>query len=50
MKQHAFAAAADAHDVPPGAYQLVVGFYDLQTGQRFGPEYDIATVDVSDER
>jgi hypothetical protein len=33
-------------DVPPGRYQLVVGFYDLQTGVPFGPAFDLGVVEV----
>ena len=33
-------------DVPVGEYNLVVGFYDLTTGQRFGDEYQLSTVEV----
>jgi hypothetical protein len=32
--------------VPPGEYHLVVGFYDLASGARFGPEYDLGPVIV----
>lgn len=37
---------AVGEDVPPGAYDLVAGLYDLQNGQRFGDEYDLGTVTV----
>ncbi|MCB8944603.1 MAG: hypothetical protein H6658_12705 [Ardenticatenaceae bacterium] len=33
-------------DVTPGAYSLVIGFYDLVTGQRWGDEYQLGTVEV----
>ena len=33
-------------DVPAGRYNLVVGFYDLATGQRFGQEYFLGTIEV----
>jgi hypothetical protein len=33
-------------NVPPGEYHLVVGFYDLASGVRFGPEYDLGLVTV----
>lgn len=33
-------------DLRPDSYTLVVGFYDLTTGQRFGNEYDLGTVEV----
>ncbi len=33
-------------DIEPGSYDLVVGFYDLAEGQRFGQEYFLETVEV----
>jgi hypothetical protein len=33
-------------DVPPGQYNLVVGFYDLTTGERFGSEHILDTIEV----
>lgn len=33
--------------VPAGRYQLVTGFYELESGQRFGSEYHLATVEVT---
>jgi hypothetical protein len=33
-------------DVTSGEYDLSVGFYDLDTGQRIGREYSIGTVEV----
>lgn len=33
-------------DVPPGRYRLVVGLYELGSGQRFGPENDLGLVTV----
>jgi 4-amino-4-deoxy-L-arabinose transferase-like glycosyltransferase len=36
-------------EVPPGSYHLVVGLYDLTTGQRLGAEYDIAEIEVTAE-
>lgn len=35
-----------ADDVSAGAYDLVVGFYDLSSGQRYGDEYHLGTVTV----
>lgn len=34
-------------DMPPGAYTLVVGMYDLVTGQRVGDEYTLPGLEVS---
>ena len=34
------------NDIEAGNYELVVGFYDLATGQRFGPEYHLETVEI----
>lgn len=34
-------------DLPTGPYELYVGFYDLQSGERFGVEYLLETVTVS---
>ena len=33
-------------DVPAGTYDLVVGFYDLNSGQRFGSEHFLTTIEV----
>ena len=33
--------------VPPGAYVLATGFYDLASGERFGPEYELGPVEVA---
>ncbi|MCP4361963.1 MAG: hypothetical protein GY796_28465 [Chloroflexi bacterium] len=33
-------------DISPGTYDLVVGFYDLASGQRVGEEYLLQTVEV----
>lgn len=33
-------------ELPPGRYRLVVGFYELETGMRFGPEHDLGPVTV----
>jgi 4-amino-4-deoxy-L-arabinose transferase-like glycosyltransferase len=33
-------------DLPPGRYRLIVGFYDLQNGERIGPENDLGLVTV----
>ncbi|HSM55874.1 MAG TPA: hypothetical protein VK879_06940 [Candidatus Sulfomarinibacteraceae bacterium] len=33
-------------DVAPGIYELVVGFYDLHSGQRVGPEHNLGAVEV----
>lgn len=33
-------------EIAPGSYDLVVGFYDLASGQRFGPEFFLETVEV----
>jgi hypothetical protein len=33
-------------DMRPGQYNLVVGFYDLLSGERFGSEYFLGTVEV----
>ena len=34
-------------DVEPGHYNLVVGFYDLRSGERFGDEHFLGIVEVS---
>lgn len=34
-------------EVPPGSYHLVAGLYDLETGQRLGPDYNLADIEVS---
>ncbi len=34
-------------DVPAGSYNLVVGFYDINTGDRFGDELPLGIVEVS---
>jgi hypothetical protein len=33
-------------EVAPGQYQLVVGWYDLTSGQRLGDEHTIGTIEV----
>ncbi len=33
-------------DISPGSYELVVGFYDLDSGERFGSEFSIGTIEV----
>ena len=33
-------------DLPAGQYTLVVGLYDLSTGQRVGREYNLGDVEV----
>lgn len=37
-------------DLTPGEYNLVVGFYDLTSGQRFGNEYPLGVVKVVDDQ
>ena len=34
-------------DTPAGTYNLVVGFYDLETGARFGTEWEVEMVNVT---
>jgi hypothetical protein len=33
-------------DVPAGSYDLVVGFYNIDSGERFGNEFPLGTVEV----
>jgi hypothetical protein len=33
-------------DLPTGQYTLVVGLYDLSTGQRFGDEHNLGVIEV----
>jgi hypothetical protein len=37
-------------DMAPGEYNLIVGFYDLVSGQRFGSEYLLGPVKVLDDQ
>jgi len=37
-------------DMAPGEYNLIVGFYDLVSGQRFGSEYLLGPVKVVDDQ